>query len=114
MEEPRRFAGRVIKKFGKLTVNDYEQPQKWFVSMAEMYKLLDDVPFSAVENLEQYEENRDIMINIVRRIFKIFDAAQIDFSAEIDRIDGDDPFDGLEEDLKLKKSKSSKTNDIEN
>jgi hypothetical protein len=103
MEKPHTFAGRVIKKFGKTTTNDYEQPDKFFADMHDLFRLLDGIPFSAVEDLEKYEINRDVMVEIVRRIIKIFAAAKVDIIQEINRID-EDPFDGLEQDLEIKKS----------
>jgi len=103
MDKPHSFAGRVIKKYGKTITNDYEQPDKFFADMHDCFRLLDGIPFSAVEDLEKYEINRDVMVEIVRRIIKIFAAAKVDIIQEIDRID-EDPFDGLEEDIAVKKS----------
>lgn len=107
MEQPPKYAGRVIHKYGKTTTNDYPQPDKFFADMHDCLRLLDGIPFSAVEDLEKYSLNRDVMVNIVRRIFKILDAANIDLIQEIKRQD-EDPFDGLEEDLAAKKAQSVK------
>jgi len=107
MEKPHSFAGRVIQKYGKTTANDYAQPEKFFAEMADFYRLLDGIPFSAVEDLEKYELNRDIIVNVVRRIFKILDAAKVDLVAEIERQD-EDPFDGLEQDIAIKKRSAIK------
>lgn len=107
MEKPHTFAGRVIKKFGKTSTNDYEQPEKFFADTADFLRLLDGIPFSAVEDLEKYELNRDVMVAVIRRMLKIFDAAKIDFCKEVDRIEANDPFIGLEEDLAIKNKKPS-------
>lgn len=103
MEKPHTFAGKVIHKYGKTTANDYAQPEKFFADMADFYRLIDGIPFSAVEDLEKYELNRDIMITIVRRLYQILDAAKIDLVEEIKK-QAEDPFDGLEEDIAIKKA----------
>lgn len=100
---PHSFAGRLIKKNGA-SKNDFPQPQKFFADMNDFYNLIDAIPFVAVEDLEKYEMNRDILISIIRRIMKILDAAKIDIVAEIERIENEDPFNGLEEDLANRKS----------
>jgi len=102
MEKPHSFAGRVVHKYGKTTTNDYAQPEKFFADMAVCLRQIEEIPFSAVEDLQKYELNRDVLIHIVRRIYKIFDAADVNVIEEIDRIETD-PFDGLEEDLEIKK-----------
>lgn len=102
MEKPHSFAGRAIHKYGKTTTNDYAQPDKFFADMAVCLRQLDDIPFSAVEDLAQYELNRDVLVQISRRIYKIFVAANVDLEAEFNKAE-EDPFDGLEEDLELKK-----------
>src|SRR6478736_8033754 len=103
MEQPRKYAGKVIHKYGKTTTNDYPQPEKFFADMEDCLRLIDGIPYSAVEDLEKYSLNRDVMINVVRKIFKILDAANIDLAKEIARQD-EDPFDGLEEDFAAKKA----------
>lgn len=103
MEKPRTYAGKVIHKYGKTTTNDYAQPEKFFADMADFLRLVDGVPFCAVEDLEKYNDNRDVMVTVIRRIFKILDAANIDLIKEIERQDAD-PFEGLEEDLAIKKN----------
>lgn len=89
MGKPYTFANHVIKKYGRRATNDCPQPEKFFLDMKDLYNVLDAVPFLAVEELEKYESNRDIMINIVRRIFKICDSAKIDIEKEIDRLECD-------------------------
>lgn len=105
MEKPHSFAGRVIKKYGKQTTNDYPQPEKFFNDMADFYTILDGVPFSAVEDLSKYEVNRDIMIKSIQKLLRICWAAKIDILKEVDRVE-EDPFEGLEADLAVKKNKS--------
>src|SRR5271166_2390153 len=100
MEKPRSFAGRVIRK-GKVTTNDYAQPEKFFADMEHCLRIMEEIPFSAVEDLKKYELNREIMINVIRRAHLIIRAADIDVIEEIKRLD-EDPFDGLEEDIKKK------------
>jgi len=106
MEKPRTFAGKVVHKYGKTTTNDYAQPDKFFADMADFLRLIDGIPFSAVEDLEKYELNRDIMITIIRRMYKILDAAKIDLVKEIERQDTD-PFEGLEQDIAAKKKQDA-------
>lgn len=102
MEKPHSFAGKVIHKYGKTSTNDYAQPDKFFADMAHCLHLLDEIPFSAVEDLQKYGLNRDIMVLIMRRIYKIFRAANIDLCEEVEKQE-QDPFDGLEEDIEFKK-----------
>ena len=99
MDKPHSFAGKIIRKFGKQNTNDYTQPDKFFADMQDCLHLLDGIPFSAVEDLQKYELNRDVMINIIRRIYDICFAAKIDIDKEMDRMEKS-PFDGLEEDIK--------------
>lgn len=106
MEKPHSFAGKVVHKFGKKSTNDYPQPDKFFADMADFLHLIDAVPYSAVEDLEKYELNRDVIVTVIRRLYKILDAAKIDLIKEIDRQD-EDPFDGLEEDVARKQIKIS-------
>lgn len=101
MEKPHSFAGRVIKKYGK-TTNDYSQPDKFFADMTDCLNLLESIPFSAVEDLEKYDLNRDVMVNIIRRTIKIMQAAKIDLIQEMNK-QNEDPFDGLEADIATKK-----------
>ena len=103
MEKPRTYAGKVVRKYGKSINNDFAQPEKFFSDMADFLRILDSVPFSAIEDLQKYELNRDVMITATRRMFKILDAANIDLKKEIDKQD-EDPFDGLEEDFAAKKA----------
>ncbi len=103
MEKPRTYAGKVVRKYGKTTTNDFAQPEKFFLDMENFLHIIDSIPFSAVQDLEKYELNRDVMINIIRRMFKILDAANVDLIKEISRQD-EDPFDGLEEDFAAKKA----------
>jgi hypothetical protein len=70
--------------------------------MADFYHLIDGIPYKAIEDLEKYELNRDVLVNVYRRLLDVFEAANISIVAEIKRQDTD-PFDGLEEDLALKK-----------
>lgn len=101
MDKPHSFAGKVVHKYGKTTSNDYEQPEKFFADVADFYRLLDGIPYKAIEDLEKYELNRDVMVNVLRRLLDVFDAAKINVIEEIRRQD-EDPFDGLEEDLAIK------------
>lgn len=103
-EEPKTFAGRVVKKYGKTKENDYPQPEKFFNDAQDFFRILDGAPYSAIEDLEKYEGNREVMINITRRLFKILDAAGISIVDEMRKMD-ETPFDGLEEDLEAKKAK---------
>lgn len=103
MDKPHSFAGKVAQKYGKSIVNDYEQPEKFFCDMKDFYRFIDGIPYLAIEDLEKYELNRDIIINTIRRLLKICIAAKINIIDEMDRIDGDDPFDGLEEDIAKQK-----------
>lgn len=98
MEKPHSFAGKVVHKFGKKSTNDYGQPDKFFADVADFLHLIDGIPYSAVEELEKYELNRDVIVTVIRRLYKILDAAKIDLIKEIERQD-ESPFDGLEEDL---------------
>src|SRR5271154_5412971 len=95
MEKPPSFTTRHLKKYGRQEVNDYAQPQKFFADMVDFYKLIDGIPFVAVEELEKYELNREIVIKVIRRLFKICDAAKINIIQEIDNMDKT-PFDDLE------------------
>lgn len=108
MEKPHSFAGKVVHKYGKTTTNDYAQPEKFFADMAVCLRQLEEIPFSAVEDLEKYELNRDILINMMRRLLKVFRVANVDIMAEIKRVEEDDPFEGLEEDLEIKKKSAIK------
>ena len=107
MEKPHSFAGKVVHKYGKTSTNDYAQPEKFFADMADCLRLLDGIPFSAVEDLENYELNRDVMLNLIRRTFKILEAAKIDV-VEALKVQEEDPFEGLEEDLAIKKQNAIK------
>jgi len=108
MEKPRTFAGRVVQKHGKTMTNDYAQPEKFFADMADFYRLIDGIPFSAVEDLKKYELNREIVVSVMRRLYQILDAADVDIVEEIERQMRDDPFDGLEEDIAMKKQSQIK------
>ena len=107
MENPRTYAGKVVHKYGKTTTNDYAQPEKFFADVQDFLRLVDGIPFSAVEDLEKYQLNRDVMINVIRRMFKILDAAKIDLVKEIKRQD-EDPFEGLEEEFAIRKQNTIK------
>lgn len=107
MEKPHSFAGRVVQKHGKRITNDYAQPDKFFADMGDFLHTLDGVPYSAIEELEKYDLNRELMMQIIRRMFKIMKAAKISVSEEIKRKREDDPFNGLEEDLAIKKKNTS-------
>jgi hypothetical protein len=102
MERPKTFAGKVAMKYGKTTINDYPQPQKWFMDLKDCYTLLDGVPYSAIESLQKYDENRDIIVRTIQKLISICEASKIDVIKELDRLD-EDPFDGLEADLAIKK-----------
>lgn len=104
MEKPLTFAGQVIHKGRKKTFNDYAQPEKFFADMANCLKLMDEIPFSAIEDLQNYELNRDVMVRLSRRIYKIFRAAGLDICEEIDK-QTVDPFEGLEDDIEIQKQK---------
>lgn len=110
MEKPHSFAGKVIHKYGKTSTNDYAQPEKFFADMAICLRQIEEIPFSAVEDLEKYELNRNVMVHIVSRIFKIFDAAGLNVADEIRRQqkEKDELFEGLEEDLAIKKQNQIK------
>lgn len=104
-ETPKTFAGRVVKnRYGKTQENDYPQPDRFFNSCRDFYRLLEDTPYCAVEDLEKYESNRDIMVSITRRMFRILNAAGLDIVEEMRRMDAT-PFDGIEEDIEAKKAK---------
>lgn len=112
MKEPMKFAGRVVQnRFGKTKMNDYPPVEAFFNLMNDFYGTLDGIPYSAVEELEKYEMNRDVMVKIVCRIFKIMDAAKLDFPKEYRRI-YTDPFEGLEDDVAKKKETLKITGDI--
>lgn len=102
MEKPHTFAGRVMKKYGKQITNDQPQPEKFFNDMADYYRILDGIPFSAVEDLEKYELNREIVIKSLDKLLRICRASKINVIEEMNRLD-ESPFDGLEEDLAIKK-----------
>jgi hypothetical protein len=102
MEKPHNFSAHTIKKYGKNITNDYPASEKFFAESTDYYNLLDAIPYNAIEELRDYEINRDVMTNIVRRILDIFDAANINFATEVIRLD-ETPFDGLEEDVKKHK-----------
>lgn len=108
MEKPHSFAGKVIHKYGKTTTNDYAQPEKFFADMAVCLRQMEEIPFSAIEDLEKYDLNRDIMVHMMRRLLKIFRAANVDVMQEIKKTEENDPFEGLEEDLEIQKKKSIK------
>lgn len=103
-KEPVSFAGRVRKKGGKQEVNDYEQPEKFFAEMETFYRALDGIPFLAVEELMNYQTKREVIIKIVRRCFTILEAAKVDIVSEIEEAT-EDPFEGLEADIEVQKSK---------
>jgi hypothetical protein len=104
-KRPLTFASHVVKKYGKTIDNDYEPVNKFFADMSYCLSLLNGIPFAAVEELEKYEGNRDVMIHIVRRIFRICDAAKVNIVAEMERQNKEKNavFDGLEEDVARKK-----------
>ncbi len=102
MEKPYTFAGKVVQKYGKIKFNDHPEPEKFFNAMKDYYTILDGVPYKAIEDLEKYELNRDIIIQSIQKLLRICQAAKIDVIQEMNRLD-EDPFDGLEEDLAVKK-----------
>lgn len=103
MEKPHSFAGRYIQKNGKTITNDYAQPEKFFADMGSCLRLIEEVPFSAIEDLQKYELNRDVMINILKRVCKILNVANVDVYDELQKQHENDPFNGLEEDIAAKK-----------
>lgn len=104
MEEPKKFAGRVVHAHGRTTKNDFPQPDKFFADMKDFLYILDGVPLKAVEELEKYEMNREVMVNVIKRCMLIMKKANLDLLTEIKRLETDQ-FEGLEDDLKLKKGR---------
>ena len=105
MQKPHNFAGRVIQKNGKTILNDYPAEEKFFRDAEDFYRALDNIPFKAVEDLRKYDLNREVLVNIVTRIFTILGAAEVNVVDEMQKLQAS-PFDGLEEDLKLKEAGS--------
>jgi hypothetical protein len=104
MEKPYSFTEQAIKKYGKRVVNDFPEPDRFFNSMRDFYILLDAIPYKAIEDLEKYELNRDIVVQSIQKLIRICKAAKVDINKEIDRLE-ESPFDGLEDDIALKKNK---------
>ena len=102
MNKPYTFAGNVVKRGGKQITSDYPQPQKFFHEFEGYYSLLDNIPFSAVEDLSLYDNNRELILKSMHKLFRICWAAKIDIIKEIGKVE-QDPFEGLEEDLAIKK-----------
>ncbi len=100
------FVKNKVGKYGKRVVNDFSTNDKFFNSLADYYAILDDAPYKAIEDLAKYESNRDIVIKCIQRLFSICNAAKIDVIAELDRME-ESPFDGLEEDLAIKRNAAS-------
>jgi hypothetical protein len=96
-----------ISKYGKTTFNDFSANERFFAEMKTCLRQLDEVPFSAVEDLKNYDLNRDIIVEIIRKCFLILDAANVDVVDEIDRMEAD-PYDGFEEDTEIRRSQQIK------
>ena len=118
MFKPRTFAGRVITKGGKETANDFQQPERFFNELRSFIQVVDEVPLSAVEDLEKYELNRELVVELIRKSLRILNKANLNILEEMDRMEkANNPFDGLEADLEQQKKKRAYlhiTGDIEN
>lgn len=102
MNKPKSYAGRTISKKG-IKFNDHNQPERWFCECKELLRQLDEIPFSAVEDLKKYELNREIIINIINKCITILDAANVNIGDEIDKLNAD-PYEDVEDDPDIRRS----------
>lgn len=85
MDKPRTYAEKISHKYNKISYNETHIIDKFFSDVRNCLYLLENIPLFAVEEIEKHELNREPMIAIVRNIFKIFDAANIDLVKEIEK-----------------------------